>query len=264
VLVVFCSLILYGLLGLYDDIKKFFGYHKEKFWGLRIRYKLILQILIAVLLGWLVYQHLGAGGSVSVYIPFFGDISLSAPIYTAFAALTIVATANAFNITDGLDGLASGMLVMTLLVLLTISLAVGGQGVFHATSYPAGLTSVIGLWLGSILAFLYFNIYPARVWMGDSGALAFGASLAVLALLLGIPILFIIIGGLYVVEAVSSIIQMASRKYWGRKVFLIAPIHHHFEAKGWPETKVTMRFWLIGAVFSLIGLFIYLLLRYGL
>lgn len=262
-IVVFISLLLYCVLGLYDDIKKFFGYQKEKFWGLRLRYKLILQILVAILLGWLLFLHLSVGGLVTLYIPFITTLQLPAWTYISFATLTIVAAANAFNIADGLDGLASGLLMMTLLTFLAIALATGGNNPFIATSYTGQLAAIIGLLAGSILAFLYFNIHPARVWMGDSGALAFGGTLGVISLLLGIPFVFIIIGGVYVLETVSTLLQWYSIKFMKKKIFLIAPIHHHFEAKGWPETKVTMRFWLLGAFLSILGLLVYFLLRYG-
>jgi phospho-N-acetylmuramoyl-pentapeptide-transferase len=263
IIIIFISLLLYGVLGLYDDIKKFFGYQKEKFWGMRMRYKLIIQIFIAALLGWLLFLHLNTSGTVALYIPFITAIQLPAAIYIAFAALTIIASANAFNITDGLDGLSSGLLLMTLLTLLAITLTTGGNNPFIATPYTGQLAGVLGLWAGATLAFLYFNIHPARVWMGDSGALAFGGTLGVITLLLGVPFVFIIIGGVYVLEAISTLLQWYSIRFMSHKIFLIAPIHHHFEAKGWPETKVTMRFWLLGASLSLLGLMIYGLLRFS-
>jgi len=262
-IIVFISLILYGVLGLYDDIKKFFGYQKEKFWGMRMRYKLLLQIIIAVLIGWLIFLHLSVSGTVAVYIPFLTTLQLPAAVYIGLAAFVVLASANAFNVTDGLDGLASGLLVMTLLALLAIALAIGGNSPFIATPYTTQLAGVLGLWAGAMLAFLYFNIHPARVWMGDSGALAFGGALGVISLLLGIPFIFIIIGGVYVLETVSSLLQWYSIRFMSHKIFQIAPIHHHFEALGWPETKVVMRFWLVGAFLSLVGLLIYNLLRFG-
>jgi phospho-N-acetylmuramoyl-pentapeptide-transferase len=262
-IVVFITLLLYGVLGLYDDIKKFFGYQKEKFWGLRLRYKLGLQVLIALLLGWLIYLHLNVDGLVSLYIPFVTTFQLPAWTYISFATLVIVASANAFNITDGLDGLASGLLLMTLVTFMAVALTTGGNSPFVATSYTGQIAAIIGLLAGSTLAFLYFNIHPARVWMGDSGALAFGGTLGVVALLLGVPFIFIIIGGVYVIETFSTLLQWYSIRFMSHKIFLIAPIHHHFEAKGWPETKVTMRFWLIGALLSILGLLIYNLIRFS-
>lgn len=262
-LIIFISLILFGVLGLYDDIKKFFGYQKEKFWGMRIRYKFGLQLLIAALLGWLIYLHLSIDGTVALYIPFTATLQLPGWAYITFAAITIIAAANAFNITDGLDGLSSGLLLMTLLSLMAIALATGGVNPFISTPYTGQIAAVLGIWAGAMLAFLYFNIHPARVWMGDSGALAFGGSLGVISLLLGVPFVFIIIGGIYVIETISTLLQWYSIRFMTHKIFLIAPIHHHFEAKGWPETKVVMRFWLVGAFFSLLGLLIYFVLRMG-
>lgn len=262
-LIIFVSLFLYGVLGLYDDIKKFFGYQKEKFWGLRMRYKFLLQFVIAGLVGLLIFDHLSVNGTVGILIPWVTTLQLNLWEYLPLAMLVVVASANAYNITDGLDGLASGLLIMSLLALAAITLTVGGNP-FMATPYPSQLTAILGVWVGAMLAFLYFNIHPARVWMGDSGALAFGGTLGVMALLLGIPLVWIVIGGIYVLETLSSLLQWYSMRFRPKKFFLIAPVHHHFEALGWPETKVTMRFWLVGAVLTLTGLFTYFLIRFGL
>ena len=257
ILPVLLALILYGLLGLYDDIKKYFGYHKTRVWGMRLRYKLALQSLFGILLGVMIFNELQVGGQVSLAVPLLGEFLVSPEFYISFAALTIVATANAFNITDGVDGLASGLLIMTLLSFLAISLTGAGltRGFFEGNSLPL----LLAVWIGAMLAFLYFNIHPARMWMGDSGALAFGGALAVVALLLGIPLLLPIIGGVYLLETASSLLQWYSMCFMDHKLFLIAPVHHHFEAKGWPETKVTMRFWIAGALFSLFGVYLFYL-----
>lgn len=254
---VFLALGLYGLLGLYDDIKKYFGFQKDAFWGMRLRYKLGLQVLFGLFLGWLLFDQLQFAGTVNLTVPFIGSFLVDAAFYIPFAALTIIAAVNAFNITDGVDGLSSGLLIMTLAVLLTIGISSQASSLYLPESRLIELNQVVAIWLGSMLAFLYFNIYPARMWMGDSGALAFGAAMAVVTLLLGIPLLLPVIGGIYVIETVSSLLQWYSMRFMKKKIFLIAPIHHHFEAKGWPETKVTMRFWLAGAVFSLAGLYLY-------
>lgn len=252
------ALILYGVLGLYDDIKKYFGYHKTKVWGMRLRYKLALQVLFGLVLGNIIFSQLNVGGQVNLAIPFWGSFLMGPEFYIPFAALTIVATANAFNITDGVDGLASGLLIMTLLSFLAIALTGAGitRGFYSSNTLPL----LLAVWIGAMLAFLYFNIHPARMWMGDSGALAFGGALAVVALLLGIPLLLPIIGGVYLLETASSLLQWYSMRFMDHKLFLIAPVHHHFEAKGWPETKVTMRFWIAGALFSLVGVYFFYLL----
>lgn len=262
-LIIFLGLLLYGALGFYDDIKKYFGYQKDKFWGLRLRYKLILQIVFALILGELIFQHLGVNGLVSLEVPWLGNFMIPEFIYVAFAAFVIVASVNAFNITDGVDGLASGLLFLSLTSFLVIALARISPNLFTSPAIDQ-ITQVIAIWMGAVLAFLYFNIYPARVWMGDSGALAFGGGLAVLALLLGVPFIFIVLGAVYVIETVSSLLQWYSMRYMTHKLFLIAPLHHHFEAKGWPETKVTMRFWLAGALASIFGLYLFFLLHNGL
>lgn len=253
--IVILGLLGYGLLGLYDDIKKYFGYQQTGFWGMRLKYKLLTQIVLALGLGWLLFESLSIGGVVTLPTYLFGAFELEAAQYILFAALTIVAAANAVNITDGVDGLATGLLIMSLLTLLVIS----GSGVAVARFWPdtVQLTQILAILTGSLLAFLYFNIHPARVWMGDSGAFAFGAALALATLLLGVPVLLPILGAVYVVETLSSILQWYSMRYRPKRLFLIAPIHHHFEALGWPETKVTMRFWLAGVVASLITLYFY-------
>lgn len=252
------ALILYGSLGLYDDIKKYFGYHQARVWGMRLRYKLALQVLFGLVLGNIIFSQLSIGGQINLAIPFWGSFLVGPEFYVPFAALTIVATANAFNITDGVDGLASGLLIMTLLSFLAISLT--GAGITRGFYLSNTLPLFLAVWIGAMLAFLYFNIHPARMWMGDSGALAFGGALAVVALLLGIPLLLPVIGGVYLLETASSLLQWYSMRFMDHKLFLIAPIHHHFEAKGWPETKVTMRFWIAGALFSLVGVYFYYLL----
>ena len=255
---IFFALLTFGALGLYDDIKKYFGYQKEKFWGMRLRYKLIIQVLLSLALGFFLFNLLQVNGAVSLVIPLVGSFDLGQVPYIIFAGVVIVATANAFNITDGVDGLSSGLLLLTLFSLLAISLGGGGLNPINTFS-QLPLQMIIATWVGSMIAFLYFNIHPARVWMGDSGALAFGAALAVVSLLLGAGILLVILGGVYVVETLSSLLQWYSWKVRGKRMFLIAPLHHHFEALGWPETKVTMRFWIAGAIFSLLALYIYYL-----
>lgn len=259
-LIIFAGLVSFGLLGLYDDVKKYFGYHKEAFWGMRLRYKLFLQIFFAAVLGWLVFQHLQVNGLVSLNVPLLGIFALTSWVYVPFATLVIVSAVNAFNISDGVDGLSSGLLIMTLLSLLLIGLSFGNVNIF-ATPNIDQITQFLAILIGSVLAFLYFNIYPARMWMGDAGALAFGASMALVALLLGVPLIFIVLGGVYVLETASSLLQWYSMRWMDHKIFLIAPVHHHFEALGWPETKVTMRFWIAGALFSMVGLYLYFYLK---
>lgn len=228
-----------GAVGLLDDIINIRGQGKGVA-GLRSSLKFAMITLLAVALGWFFYAKLGY---VSVHIPFAGDIMLGWLIVPLFV-FAVVATSNAVNISDGLDGLAGG--------LLTISF-----GIFGIIALLQGHVLLSGFCftvVGALLSYLWFNIYPARFFMGDVGSFAFGTSLGVVAMLTNTLFLLPIIGIIFVIEAGSSVIQIASKKLFHRRVFLSAPIHHHLEAKGWPETKVTMRFWVIACVAGCTGL----------
>lgn len=244
--ILYISLVGFGILGLYDDIRKFYGFKIAGAWGLRIRYKFLLQIILSVIIGYFLFTQVGLS---SVHIPILNqDVNLGS-FYIVWAAFVILSTTNAVNITDGLDGLATGL---SLFVLAAFWFLASQVGLSDVTLFIAVMT-------GSLLAFLYFNIYPARVWLGDTGALSLGAMLAVVALLLDASLILPFLGFVFVVEAASSLIQMFSKGVFKKRVFLAAPLHHHFEAKGWDETKVTMRFWLLGAISVFIGLFVALL-----
>ncbi|MBI5620294.1 phospho-N-acetylmuramoyl-pentapeptide-transferase [Candidatus Gottesmanbacteria bacterium] len=238
----------FGLLGLVDDMKKTFPWFQDRdFFGLRLRHKLLLEILLAAVIGfWLVYDL-----KIDIfYIPFIGVFHLGWG-YVAFAVFVIIAFANAFNITDGLDGLASGILMIALAAFWIIS----------ASILDTPLSLFIALWLGGVIAFLYFNIYPARIFLGDVGALSFGATIAVVGLILGKAPALMVIGGVFVIEVFSSFIQLFSKKFFGRKVFPVAPLHLWLQYHGWPEPKIVMRFWIIAIVLALFGLWIALLTR---
>ncbi|MCX6784050.1 MAG: phospho-N-acetylmuramoyl-pentapeptide-transferase [candidate division WWE3 bacterium] len=245
--ILYFSMVSFGLLGFYDDLRKFFGKSAPgALKMLRLPHKLALQIILGLVIGFLLFTRIGLH---TLWLPLLGIFDLGY-LYIPFAAIVVIATTNAFNITDGLDGLASGLLMIALIP-------------FWYLSSSSALSGDIGLFIaviiGSLAAFLYFNIFPARVFMGDTGALALGAMLATIALLSGHPVVLIVIGGIFVVEAVSSLLQWGSMITRNKKIFLIAPIHHHFEALGWPETKVTMRFWLAGIYLALLGIFVSLL-----
>jgi len=245
--VLYFSMAAFGLLGFYDDAKKTLGKRASgALWCLRLKYKLLIQISLGLVIGFLLYQLLGLH---TLWLPLLGTFDLGY-LYVIYAAIVVVATSNAFNITDGLDGLSTGLLMISLLpfwYLASFSPFSGDVGLF------------IAVMLGALLAFLYFNIYPARIIMGDTGALALGAMLGVIALIVGQSFTLVIIGGVFVVEAASSLIQWGSMLLRNKRVFLIAPLHHHFEALEWPETKVTMRFWLAGIFLAFLGLFVALL-----
>jgi phospho-N-acetylmuramoyl-pentapeptide-transferase len=240
--VIFFTFLSFGVLGLYDDIKKFFGFEKTGFFGLRMWQKLAVQIILGVIIGCMLYFQLG----ISILnIPFFGVVHLG-PWFIGFAAFTVVAFANAVNVTDGLDGLAASVLLICLFGLWVLSAAI----------FDTTISIFVALWIGALIAFLYFNIYPARIMMGDVGALAFGATLAVVGLLLGKAIALIIIGGIFVVEIGSSLIQLLSKRFRGKKVFPASPIHLWLQYRGWPEPKIVQRAMLTGIVLTLFGLWL--------
>lgn len=234
----------FGALGLLDDIKKTFGY-STTFFGLRLRHKLILEIILAAVASFWLISDL----KIDIfYLPLFGVIRLGL-WYLPFATLVIISFANAFNITDGLDGLASGVLMIGLTAFWFIS----------ASILDTPLSIFIAIWLGALIAFLYFNIYPARIFLGDVGALSFGATMAVVGLILGKAPVLVVIGAVFVVEVASSLVQLLSKKFTGKKVFAVAPFHLWLQYKGWPEPKIVMRMWIISIVFAIFGLWLALL-----
>lgn len=237
----------FGALGLLDDIKKTFLWTKSKFFGLRLRHKLLLEIVLASVIGfWLVYDL-----KINIfYMPFFGVIELGW-WYIPLAVFIIIAFANAFNITDGLDGLACGVLMIALMAFWFLS----------ASILDTSLSVFIALWLGALLAFLYFNIHPARLFLGDVGALSFGATLAVVGLILGKAPALVVIGGVFVIEAASSLLQLVSRTLFQRKMFAVAPFHLWLQYKGWEESKIVMRFWILSIVLAIFGLWIALIIK---
>lgn len=237
--VIFFTFISFGLLGLYDDFMKFFGNDKTRFFGLRLRHKFFIQWILALIVSSLLYFNLKID---ILYIPFLGVFKLFW-LYIPFAAFTIVAFANAFNITDGLDGLASGLLMIALFAFWGLS----------ASILDTPLSIFLALWLGSLIAFLYFNIYPARIFLGDVGALSFGATLAVVGLLLGKIMALIIIGGIFIIEILSSLLQLLSKKLLKKKLFPAAPAHLFLQSRGWQEPKIVMRAWLAGLMFAIFG-----------
>jgi phospho-N-acetylmuramoyl-pentapeptide-transferase len=240
--VIFTTFISFGLLGLYDDTKKLFGVKKSGFFGLRMRHKFTIQLLLAGLIACLLYFDLGLK---IINVPLLGVVSLGW-WYIPFAMFCIVAFANAVNITDGLDGLAGGVLMVTLFALWVLSSSI----------LDTPLSVFISLWLGALIAFLYFNVYPARIFMGDVGALSFGATIAVIGLLLGKMIAVAVIGGIFVFEVGSSFIQLASKKLRHKKIIPVAPIHLWLQHVGWEEPKIVMRVWLAAIMLAIFGLWL--------
>ena len=230
-----------GLVGLVDDVINIRG-QGIGVAGMRSGVKFMMITALGVVLGWWFFKNIGVD---AVHIPFVGDLAIGWLIIPVFA-FAVVATGNAVNISDGLDGLAGGLLSASF---GAFGLSALLQGQFVLAGF--GCTVV-----GALLAYLWFNIYPARFFMGDVGSFAFGTSLGVVAMMTNSFFLIPVIGVLFVIEAGSSAIQILSKRIFKRKVFISAPIHHHLEAKGWPETKVTMRFWVIGAVAAFLGVLI--------
>lgn len=235
--------------GLIDDIVNIKGSGKGVA-GLPYKLKLILITLIALIGGLFFYFKLNV---TSIHIPgMFGAWHIGWFIIPLFV-LVVVSTANAVNISDGLDGLAGGLTAIAFAVYVIIALLEGRYGV-------AGFCMTI---VGALLSYTWFNIYPARFFMGDVGSFALGTALGVVAMITNTVILLPVIGIIFVAEAGSSVIQILSKKLrHGKKIFKIAPIHHHFEAIGWPETKVTMRFWILGQVAAVIGLLLFVIGKY--
>jgi phospho-N-acetylmuramoyl-pentapeptide-transferase len=245
----------YGLLGFIDDYRKVTRRHSG---GIPGRVKLLFQTGIALAVALAIYDDPGFDAVVSV--PFFKNFTPHLGwLYVPVATFVIVGASNAVNLTDGLDGLAIGPVMVTAGTFLILSYAAG-----HATiaeylaikSVPAAghLAIFCGALIGGGLGFLWFNASPAQLFMGDVGSLALGGALGTIAVLIRQEFLLAVVGGIFVVEALSVIIQVASFKLTGRRVFLMTPIHHHFEKLGWPEQKIVVRFWILSAILGLVAL----------
>ncbi len=245
--IIFFTFISFGILGAIDDLVKTFGKPVKGVLGLAFgitrKQKFIVQWILGFVIGYLIYKNLGVH---ILNIPLFGVVWDLGIWYIPFAAFVIVSFTNAFNITDGLDGLSCGVLMICLFAFMVIA----------AGALDTPLSIFIALWLGSLIAYLYFNVWPARLFLGDGGALAFGAMLAVIGLLTGKIIAVVVIGGVFVIEIASSLIQIVGRKLFKRGIFPIAPIHHTFLAIGWEEPKIVTRAWLAGIIFAIFGLWL--------
>lgn len=241
------SLMSFGFVGLLDDTKKIFTAFNGKYAGISARYIFLFQTVFAFIIAGMLYFLMGLS---NIYISGLGNFMIGI-WYIPLAAFMIVAFSNAYNISDGLDGLSAGLLVICLFAFLVLASA----------TLNLTLASFIGIWIGTLFAYLYFNVYPARIYLGDAGALAFGATLAVVGLLTGKILALGIISGVFVVIVASSAIQMFSKRFLGRKAFPVAPIHMYFKYIGWQEPKIVFRFWLAGAIFAIFGLWLALLYR---
>ena len=245
----------YGVLGFMDDYKKVTEGSSA---GISARTKILWQVLMAVIVGFAIYSDPAFDHELAV--PFFKTFTPNiGAVYVPLAAFIIVAASNGVNLTDGLDGLAIGPVMITAGVFLILAYAAGHSVIsdYLQIKYVPGsgqLAIFCGALVGGGLGFLWFNASPAQLFMGDVGALALGGALGTIAVLIRQEILLAVVGGVFVVETLSVIIQVASFKLTGRRVFLMAPIHHHYEQVGWAEQKIVVRFWIISIILGLVAL----------
>ncbi|MDC7228555.1 MAG: phospho-N-acetylmuramoyl-pentapeptide-transferase [Spirochaetales bacterium] len=250
------SLVGFGLVGFIDDYLKITRKSTE---GLHARFKLAGQIAISLIIVLFLYFN-GNDHTTLLYLPFFKNPVLDLGVlYIPFGVFILVAWTNAVNLTDGLDGLATGLVIMVGIAFVILTYITGRADFASYLQIPYLPESselpvfCFGI-VGAAVGFLWFNSHPAEVFMGDTGSLALGGVLGVISLMIKKEVLMVIIGGVFVLEAVSVIIQVISFKTTGRRVFKMAPLHHHFELNGWAETKVVIRFWIMGGMFAILAL----------
>ena len=241
-LLIALTMLSFGALGLIDDIRHIAQSRAGKFKGLPTRVIFSVQLILATIIA--ISLHFNFGFN-NLYLPILGNVILGV-WYIPLAVLAIMSFANGVNISDGLDGLSSGLLTICLVAFLVLA-----HSVFDVT-----IGVMVGIWLGALIAYLYFNVFPARVYLGDAGAFGFGATLAVIGLLTGKIFALGIIGGMFMVILLSSFAQIMSKRFWGKKIFPVAPLHMYFKYIGWPEPKVAVRFWLAGAMCAVFGLWL--------
>jgi phospho-N-acetylmuramoyl-pentapeptide-transferase len=249
------SLVWFGLLGLLDDYLKL---KRSKSRGLSVGVKLIIQIIFGMFLGIFLFSN--PAFDTHLDLPFLKNISVHLGMfYIFFVALVITASSNAVNLTDGLDGLAIGIVISVALTYAILSYICGNIKFASYLFIPyiptsGELTVFCASVVGAGLGFLWFNCYPASVFMGDVGSLALGGALGTVAVMIKKELLLVIVGGIFAIEALSVILQVGSFKLRGRRIFRIAPLHHHFQFAGWPESKVIVRFWIIAGLLALLTL----------
>ena len=229
----------FGFVGFLDDFIKI---KMRRSLGLKAYQKIILQFALALFVSY--YQYSASPSATQIMVPFTDYIINLGPLYVPIMMFIIIGTVNAVNLTDGLDGLASGVTLIVSIFFMMLAISVGNSDV-------AILAAATG---GACLGFLGFNSYPAKVFMGDTGSMALGGAVVAFAVLTNSVLLIPIVGGIYFAEAISVIIQVLSFKLTGKRVFKMAPIHHHFEQCGWPETRVVFIFWITTVVLAWIGI----------
>jgi len=247
----------YGLLGAYDDYKKIKLKNSS---GISFKLKIISQILIATI-GILLLNYFSENTDLqNLYFPFFKNLIINLGwFFIPFAVFIIVGSSNAVNLTDGLDGLATVPVILVAACFAFISYVTGNIvfSEYLQIPYIAGVGEIVvflGAIIGSCLGFLWFNAPPAKIFMGDTGSLALGGSLGAVGIITKHEIVLAITGGLFVLEAVSVIVQVISFKLTGKRIFKMAPIHHHYEKKGWPESTIVIRFWIVAIILAMVGL----------
>lgn len=250
------SVVGHGALGMFDDMRKIRRRNKK---GISAWTKIGGQVAVGLAIAVALYLF-GNDNITQLYVPFLKNAVLDLGVwYIPFAVLLLVGTSNAVNLTDGLDGLATGLVLMVGLTFAVLAYVTGRVDFSEYLQVPflpgGGELAIFSLAVvGACVGFLWFNGHPAEIMMGDTGSLALGGAIGALALMTKKEILLIIVGGVFVMEALSVIIQVLSYKLTGRRVFRMAPIHHHFELLGWPESKVVLRLWILGGLFAIISL----------
>jgi phospho-N-acetylmuramoyl-pentapeptide-transferase len=240
---VFGAAVTCALLGFADDYAKIV---KRRSLGLRARTKLVITVAISVGLWWVATQKANISPTVELR---FVDVSIDlGPLFPVFIYLVVAGTTTAVNFTDGLDGLAAGCAAIVLLAYI---------GITFITTGDRDLTLLAACLVGACIGFLWFNSFPASIFMGDTGSLGLGGAIAGLAIMTNTEVLLILLGGIFVIEVLSVVIQVFSFQVFRKRVFLMAPIHHHFELLAWSETKIILRFWIVAAAFGAIGFTVY-------
>lgn len=235
-------LIFSAIIGAVDDLMGIFKIG-PKGGGLHMRHRILIYTAIAAVGAWWFYYKLGWD---SLHVPFVGDFDIGL-WYIPFFIFIVVASAFSTNETDGLDGLAGGVLLFAFSAFSVISFA---EGKFDLAMFNAAI-------VGALVAFLWFNVYPAKFFMGDTGAMSLGITLGVISMLTNTALFLPLIGFILIIESLSVIVQLTSKKIFGRKIFLSTPIHHHFEAIGWQESQITMRFWIVSGISAALGLILF-------
>ncbi len=255
ILLVLFSVLWLGMVGFLDDYMKFVSKRSK---GMTVTMKLVGQSILGIVVGLFAFYDPQIGRNLN--IPFFKDLIIYLGFfYIIFTALVIIGSSNAVNLTDGLDGLAIGCIMMVALTYSIFSYITGHVkfSSYLQVTYIAGageLTIFCTVIMGAALGFLWFNSHPAQIFMGDTGSLALGGAIGIVAVLVKKELLLLLAGGIFVVEALSVILQVGSFKLRGKRIFLVAPLHHHFQLRGLPESKVTIRFWIIAVILALLSL----------